>query len=95
MNYLHSNYAKDISLQDIAKDIHLSRNYLATVFKQETGKTIGEALTIIRLERSKLLLAEGRLSINEIAKEIGYHSSEHFCRIFRRYEKIAPSRYGK
>jgi AraC family cel operon transcriptional repressor len=95
MDYLHRYYSQSINLEDIARAVHLSRNYLASTFKRETGQTIGEALTRIRLEHAKFHLIENELSIQEIARAVGYPSPEHFCRVFHRHEKVPPSRFGK
>jgi AraC family cel operon transcriptional repressor len=95
ISYMHQNYAQEISLDDIARDAGRSRNYLTSVFKRETGKTIWEALTDIRIEHAKFLLIERKMSIHEIANAVGYPSPEHFCRIFQRREGVPPSLYGK
>lgn len=95
VDFLRLHYAENIALDDVAREVHLSRNYLATVFKRETGKTIVNALTEIRLEHAKHLLVEGRHPVRDVAAAVGFRSPEHFCRIFQRYENIAPSVYGK
>jgi AraC-like DNA-binding protein len=94
-HYLNQHYHQDISLNDIAHSLHLSRAKLTATFKRETGKTIGEALTKMRIERARYYLIENELSIHEIARAVGYSSPEHFSRIFRRHEKMPPSRFGK
>ena len=95
INYLHDYYARDVSLDEIAHSVGLSRSYLATVFKQDTGKTVGQTLTEIRLYHAKLLLVEERRSVRDIAAAVGFGSAEHFSRVFKSYEKISPSLYGK
>ncbi len=94
-SYMHQNYAREITLDDIARDAGRSRNYLTSVFKRETGKTIWEALTDIRIEHAKYLLIEREMPIHAVAKAVGYSNPEHFCRTFQRQEGVAPSRYGK
>lgn len=95
LDYLNRNYHKSITLDDLAHVCHRSRNYLATIFKQETGKTIGETLTHIRVERAKHLLLQDRLPVHEVARSVGYSSPEHFSRMFVRCTQIPPSQYGK
>lgn len=95
LDYLNRHYAENISLEDVARAVHMSRNYLASMFKRETGKTIVETLTEIRVEQAKILLIEGDLSVQAVAHAVGYSTAEHFCRVFSRYEKLPPSRYGK
>lgn len=95
MTYLRLNYAHNVSLAQIARAMNLSRNYMCSTFKREAGRTIGEALTDIRLQRAKLLLLEGRLSVKEVARAVGYNSPEHFARVFHQHENISPGRYGR
>jgi AraC-like DNA-binding protein/mannose-6-phosphate isomerase-like protein (cupin superfamily) len=95
MNYLNRHYATHVSLDSVGRAVGMSRNFLCSEFKREAGKTIGEALTEIRLGRAKLLLLGGSLSVQEVARAVGYASPEHFSRIFQRHEHTPPSRYGK
>ena len=95
IDYLHRNYARDFALDEVARAVNLSTNYLATMFKQETGKTVGQTLTEIRLHHAKLLLVEDRHSVREVAAAVGFGSPEHFSRVFKNHENIAPSLYCK
>lgn len=94
-NYLNQHFAGPLSLDDVAKALHISRNYMATLYKQETGKTIGQTLTEIRMECAKKLLLETHLTIFEVAKSVGFSGSEHFSRVFLRHVGIVPSRFVK
>lgn len=95
VNYLNRHYAGDVSLTRVGRALHLSPNYVATLFKQETGKTINRTLTEIRLRHAKFLLTEQHRAVGDVAKAVGFASPEHFCRVFRRYEKVSPSSYTK
>jgi len=94
-DYLNQYFRKSLSLEDIARALHVSRNYLATLYKQETGTTIGHTLKHIRLEHAKRLLLETHLSVQEISKAVGYANAEHFSRVFGQQEGVSPGRYGK
>ena len=93
-HYLNEHFNKPLSLARIARALHVSRNYLATLYKQETGITIGQALRRIRLEHAKKMLLETDLSAQQVARAVGYASPEHFSRIFQRQEGVPPGRYG-
>ncbi len=94
-NYLNQHFARTIALAEIASALRISRNYMATLYKQETGKTIGQTLTEIRMECAKQLLLETHLTILEVAKSVGFSGPEHFSRVFLRHVGTAPSRYVK
>src|SRR5690606_12038587 len=51
--YIREQYARKTSLQEIADRVNISRNYLANVFKQETGSTIWNYLTSVRMEKAR------------------------------------------
>jgi AraC-like DNA-binding protein len=94
-NYLNQHFNQSLALADVACALRISRNYLATLYKQETGKTIGQALTEIRLEYAKKLLLESHLSVQEVATAVGYSGPEHFSRVFLRHAGSTPGRFVK
>ena len=95
LHFLEAYYAKPLTLSDVARAANLSPSHLAAVFKRETGKTVIEALTEIRLRHARRLLLERNSSVGRIARACGFGSIEHFSRVFRRAENVPPSCYGK
>lgn len=93
--FLREHYAKNLTLSDIARHTHFSPNYLASRFKQETGQTIFDALTKIRVEHATRLLVEHQMPVNEVAKAVGYNSLDRFSRVFRQLKGVPPSQYGQ
>ena len=93
--FLRENYAQNLTLSDIARYTHFSPNYLASIFKQEAGQTIFDALAKIRIEHATRLLLEDQLPVNEIAKAVGYNSLDRFSRVFRQLKGVPPSLYGQ
>lgn len=95
LRYLQEHHTEPISLRDVARAVYLSPNYVATLFKQETGSTIFEALARIRIQRAAHLLLEEQMPLARVAKLVGYSSVDHFSRAFRRIHGLPPSRYGQ
>lgn len=95
LRYLREHYAGEVSLGGIARLLKFSPNYLATIYKRETGQTIFDALTSIRMEHAVRLLLEERQPVHAVAKAVGYHSAEHFSRVFHHVKGSPPSQYGK
>lgn len=93
MAYIENNYSKDISTVNIAESVGLNPSYLNRIFKRNTGKTLIEYLTLVRLKKAKELLSQNRVSINEISAEVGYNSLHSFIRAFKKYEGITPGEY--
>ena len=92
--YLEAHYRDEVSLQSVAQAVYLSPNYLASLFKKESGETIIEALTAVRLRHAKRLLREGK-SIGQVADEIGYASPAYFSRVFQKHVGTAPKNYRR
>jgi len=93
VKYIHDNYAKELNLQDIARQIYLSPDYFSRLFKKEVGCTYAEYLTKVRIERAKSLLSNPSLSIGEIGEKVGYHDPNYFSRVFRKVVGVSPSDY--
>lgn len=85
---IQENYQKDIGLDWVAQKIFLSPGYLSSLFKRETGKSIIQYITILRMEKARELLTQTNRKITDIAQEVGYNNTSYFCLLFRKY-------YGK
>ena len=93
--FLHEHYMESISLEDAARYVGMSREYLARCFHQAMGVTLVTYLNRYRVNRGKTLLEQGGQSLTEIALEIGFSSSTYFSRVFRQEVGISPSEYEK
>lgn len=94
MTYIKENYAaKDLSVQSIADHIYLSHTYLCAFFKKNTGKTINEYITEIRIEKAKELLREGKMKLYEIADHVGYTDPNYFSSLFKKHTGCTPSQF--
>lgn len=93
--YMKNHYGRDIGINDIAQYINLNPTYLSRIFKKATGKTIIEFLTLLRIEKSKVLLEHANKSIKEISAELGYYDVRSFTRFFKKYEGVTPGEYRK
>lgn len=94
VRYLQEN-AADITLTRLAEDFHYTPEYASRLIKHTTGQTFTRLLTSIRLENAKQLLRDTSLDIMDIAASVGYESSEHFIRTFRKHTGKTPSEYRK
>ncbi|OCT11448.1 hypothetical protein A8709_07200 [Paenibacillus pectinilyticus] len=90
VDYIQKNYVRNITLRDISNEIFLSENYLTTLFKKEMGITFKKYLINTRMEKAKLLLADPKYKIFEIANLVGYESEEYFSNIFKESVGLTP-----
>jgi two-component system response regulator YesN len=93
--FIHLHYGKDISIRDIASEINVVPNYLSNVFKKDTGVTVIEYLSNVRINKAEDLLKNTDLKIIDIGKSVGFLNSHYFPEIFRRKTGLAPSEYRK
>lgn len=92
-NIISSQYMTEISVNKISKMIYLSPNYISLIFKKETGETITDYLTRIRIEKAKNLLKNTELQIQKISEMVGYEDASYFSKVFRKITGIHPLRY--
>ena len=93
--FIRANYKKKIKLIDISKAIYLSPYYLSHIFKKETGSTLLEYLTKVRIEEAKRLLENTSWNTTRISFEVGCSDQSYFCKVFKKSEGISPSDYKK
>ncbi|NLK68833.1 MAG: helix-turn-helix transcriptional regulator [Clostridiaceae bacterium] len=96
VHYIRENFQNpEFGLQNIADSLQMSPPYLSQYFKKNTGYTISEYVTRLRMEKAKDLLKNSDLSVNDIANEVGYYSVPSFIRKFKEIEQITPGKYKK
>ena len=80
---------------DLAAAVNVSTSQLTALFKDYLATTPAKYITRIRLEESKNLLAERKLSVGEIADLLGYASIQHYSKQFRDWFGCTPSAYAR
>lgn len=93
--HISQNYREDFSLEKLAGELYINESYLARTFKAETGHTPLEYHNYVRCQNSKELLENAALKISYISDTVGYHSSSHYTRCFRKIFSCTPSTYRK
>ncbi len=93
--YVEEHIGDNISRSDLASYVYLNEDYLARVFKQETGVSIGNYILSKKMERARILLNGTDKSVNVIAQELGYESTSYFAKMFRRTFGMVPNAYRK
>ena len=92
IRYIEQNRSKPIRLEDVCHAVSMSGNYLNTLFKSVTGRTIVQYASEYKLEQAKLLLHQA-YPIQEIAAMLGYYDLYHFSKAFKKATGQSPSRY--
>ena len=93
MDYVRSHYNEKISLEDVANHVHISRTYLSSIFKQETGSSFSTFVNKIRVEKSQALLTETDVSLADVALSCGFESQSYYTRVFSSIVGMSPKKY--
>lgn len=92
LGYIAANY-NQITLKELAEFFHYSEAYMSRFLKKYTGKTFGKLITELQMKRAVELMRETKLSLNDIAQEVGCFDYSHFSRKFREYCRESPGSY--
>ena len=80
-----------IHVNDIAVRLNLDRRYLSRLFKENTGQSIQDYLTQVRLDEAANYLQQG-YSVSETAAFCGYENVTNFSRMFKKYHGVSPAK---
>lgn len=86
-------YARDVTVEEIADKVGISRSHLFRVFKEYYGLSPKEYLTDFRMKKACQLLRETGLSIGTVACSVGIEDNFYFSRVFRRMLGTTPREY--
>ncbi len=78
---------------EVAQRFGLSPDTVSSRVRCATGKTFTEFLYACRLQQARHLLESTALHVSQVAARVGFSTSQHFSRIFRRYVGLSPARY--
>lgn len=94
-NYLLENYTQPITLDKIADVAHMSPTAFCRYFKQHTDKSFTQFLTELRISHACRLLTETKLSVAQVAYQVGYNNISHFNKQFKFVKQLTPSAFLK
>ena len=93
--YIHKNYDKDISIDDVCKFLGLNKSYFCSLFKKETSLTFCNFLNMFRIEMSKKFLCNKKYSIMDVSLSVGYNNHNYYSSLFKKLNNITPLEYRK
>lgn len=94
--WIASHYNEHADLNFLAGMVFLTPSYLSKLFKQETGLTLTEYITEIRIKKAKQLLRqEPNMKVHTIGAEVGYPDPAYFNKLFKRIVGVTPNEYKK
>lgn len=94
ISYINDHISGAISIEAIAQEFHLNKDYLGRLFKEHTHSTIGHYIALHKSGLAKDLLSKG-LTVNEVQETLGFSSYAYFFKFFKKMTGISPSQYKK
>ncbi len=91
--YLHSNFVKKITIEELSRTFNLNRTTLNEKFRDELGMTVINYLIELRIQLACMILSETLIPVTEIAERVGFADISHFNRTFRKLTGHTPSEY--
>ena len=94
-DYLRAHLAESVSMDRLAEQFGLSAGYLHTLFRQQTGTTIGKTLLSLRIQEAKRMLRESTVPVERICYRCGFSDPSNFYKQFRRETGTVPGIWRK
>ncbi len=96
VKYVEDNISRsDLSVEELSKELGMSRVHLYKKILHITGKTPIEFIRVLRLKRAAQYLRESQLNVSEIAYKLGFNNPKYFSKYFQEEYGISPSEYQK
>ncbi|WP_281885157.1 AraC family transcriptional regulator [Paenibacillus sp. YYML68] len=93
IQFMQEQLKENIGLQQIADSVQMSTSSVSSIFKQETGHSVYEYLTSLRIKEACRLLTDTDRKVADIAALVGYQNETSFIRSFRKVKGMTPGKY--
>ncbi len=95
LRYIEEHFAENISIEDLAMQVGLSRSYFSRMFKARMAVSPQDYLMNCRMRKAEELLLHSDDSVKEIAPQVGYKNPLNFSRAFKDYYGMSPTEWRK
>ena len=93
IKYIDHHLNDNLTRKELAAYVHLNEDYMAKLFKKETGVQLKEYILTRKIEMAKELLRTSNLSVSLIAVKVGFTNFSHFSYTFKKLENMSPNEY--
>ncbi|WP_241781879.1 response regulator [Paenibacillus sp. DMB5] len=94
IRYIEQHYADaDLSAEQVAGGVYVDSSYLRRIFRKESGHSIVDHITHIRMKKARALLLEGNRRLADISESVGYADPNYFSKSFKKRFGVTPTEY--
>ena len=91
--YINAHYKEDLSVEELSRAAGFSASHFRRLFKSFSGKSVTLYIQTLRVQEACVLLKNGELSVEQIAREVGYSDMKHFYTVFKRISGKLPKAF--
>lgn len=93
--YIEQHYSEELNLTTLAELHYVSRQYLSSLFKKETGMNLTDYIQECQMQHALEFLNDSANTVSRAAELCGYENTAYFTKIFKKYHGITPREYRK
>ena len=89
------NLFKEITIDEICREVHISKYYFCRRFKETMGMTVMDYVLKTRIIHAKQMLEKENASVTDVSDRCGFSSVSYFRRVFKEAVGVSPLKYRK
>lgn len=93
IRFMYRNLYRNLTLEEISREVQLSKSYLNAIFKNQTGRSPVEFFIHMKMQEACKLLKSSNLYVYEVSSQLGYEDQYYFSRIFKKVVGVSPKDY--
>lgn len=92
-DYILGHLSGDLSLNNLAKQVHLSSFYLSRLYQRQKGYSLSQRITEIKIDRAKQLLMDAEAKVQDITVLLGFDNIPYFTKFFKKQTGVSPQKF--
>lgn len=90
LHYIDNNITSPISLSNVSRAIHLTKEYTAKIFKDEMNMTVTDYINEQKMNLAKEMLLSNEMTLHDISLNLGFENYSYFSKLFKKYYNRSP-----
>ncbi len=90
LHYIDNNITSPISLSDVSRAIHLTKEYTAKIFKDEMNMTVTDYINKQKMNLAKEMLLSNEMALQDISLNLGFENYSYFSKLFKKHFNRSP-----